>query len=66
MGERPREHGSTCVHVLARKHGEGLVLVAEHLDEHEIPDLEHVRIVLSSRKGGMLLIGTERSHVPLV
>ena len=41
-----------CVNVLARQHGEGLVLVAEHLDEHKIPDLQHIRIVLASRKGG--------------
>ncbi len=36
----------TCVDVLAGQHGEGLVLVAEHLDEHKVPDLQHVGVIL--------------------
>mmetsp|Transcript_30269 Transcript_30269/g.72793 ORF Transcript_30269/g.72793 Transcript_30269/m.72793 type:complete len:231 (+) Transcript_30269:2460-3152(+) len=31
--------------MLAREHGERLVLVPEHLDKHDVPDLEHVRVV---------------------
>mmetsp|Transcript_15094 Transcript_15094/g.34697 ORF Transcript_15094/g.34697 Transcript_15094/m.34697 type:complete len:428 (+) Transcript_15094:1654-2937(+) len=33
------------VHVLPRQHAQRLVLVAEHLDEDHVPDLEHVGIV---------------------
>mmetsp|Transcript_27030 Transcript_27030/g.54413 ORF Transcript_27030/g.54413 Transcript_27030/m.54413 type:complete len:590 (+) Transcript_27030:977-2746(+) len=46
-------HAHPCVDVLSREESEGLVLVAEHLDEDHVPDLEHVGIVHVDEVGGV-------------
>lgn len=36
----------TCINVLSGQQRKGLVLITEHLDKHQVPDLEHIGVIL--------------------